>query len=220
LRALDSKCRNEQRTAGGMGIAHFGGKMLASRGMRNRRAVPVAIGRLGNNVIQPRRRLRIGLEQFRIGTDIARGQHPQRMAGCTLTGEFDLDRSRAKQMPRVPVPRAYARHDLDPALILDRVESIQRGNGIGLRINWIDFNTPAGGIAPVQRRDFRLLDAARVGQHVRAQIDSAARGHDASAESFARQLRQQPAMVDMCVGQQDGRDIGRPERKGTVVQRL
>ena len=40
------------------------------------------------------------------------------------------------------------------------------------------------------------------------------------AETLARQLRQQPAVIDMRMGQKHGVDIGRAERERPIVQRL
>ena len=40
------------------------------------------------------------------------------------------------------------------------------------------------------------------------------------AKAFPHQLRQQPAVIDMRMGQQHGVDIGGPEWKCAIVQRL
>ena len=95
---------------------------------------------------------------------------------------------------------------------------MQGGDRIGLGIDRADLAASARGIAPVQRHDFRFLDAAGVGQHVGTEIDGAPRRQDAAGKSAAHQLGQQAAMIDMGMGQQHGVDIGGAKRKGAVVQ--
>ena len=167
----------------------------------DRRPVVVAVGRFANDIVQAGRRLRIGLQQLGVGAEIAGGEHPQRLAGRAFAGEFDFDRGRAEQMSGVPVARAHARHDLNPSLVIDRAESIERGDSIALRVDRRHERTPARRIAPVERGDFRFLDAAGVGQHVGAQVDGAARRQDRAAKAAAHQLRYQAAVVDMRVRQ-------------------
>ena len=135
LRALDREGRNEQRAAGGMGGANLGGEMAAPRFAGDRRTILVAIGRFANHIVQAGRRLRIGLQQLGVGTEIAGGEHAQRLAGCAFAGEFDLDRGRAEQMPGVPIARAHARHDFNPGFVFDRPEGIERGDRVALRVD-------------------------------------------------------------------------------------
>src|SRR5665213_552107 len=123
-------------------------------------------------------------------------------------------------MAGVPVARANARDGVDPGLVFHRPERTERCDRVGLRINRLYFGATARRVAPVEGGDLGFLDAARVGEKVSAQIDGAARGDDRSRKAIADQLRQQTTVVDMGVRQQHGIDIGRPKRKGGVVERL
>ena len=160
------------------------------------------------------------MQQFGVRSDIAGGENAQGLFRSTAVNALDLDRGRAKQMPGIPVARANAGNDIDPLFVIDRRKRLQGGDRIGLRIDRGDLAASARGIAPVQRLDFRFLNAAGVGQHVGAQIDSAARRQDAAGKSAAHELWQQAAMIDMGMGQQHGVDIGGTKRKGAVVQFL
>ena len=220
LRALDREGRDEQRAAARMRRAHLRGEMLRGAIARHRRAVLVAIGRFADDVVEPGRRFRIGLQQLGVGAEIAGGQHAQRLAGFAFAGEFDLDRGRAEQMAGVPVARAHARHGLDPVLVIDRPEGIERGDRVALRVDRRHRRRPRAALRRLSVSDFRFLDAAGIGQHEGAQIDGAARRQDRPAEAAARQLGHQAAVVDMRVRQQHGVDVGRVERKVAVVQLL
>ena len=167
-----------------MGGAHLGGEMLASKLRCDRRPIAVAIGRFRNDVVEAGRRFGIRLQQLGVGADIAGGQHPQRLAAGAFAGKLELDRGRAEQMTGVPIARAHAGHGLEPGLVVDRAKGIERGDRVGLRVDRRDLGASARRIAPVEHGNFGFLDAAGVGQHVGAQIDGAARRHDAAAEAL------------------------------------
>ena len=109
---------------------------------------------------------------------------------------------------------------VDPGLVVDRLERLQRRDGVGLGVDRADLGSPARRIAPVERGDLRFLNAAGIRQHIGAQVDRAARRQDPAAKAVAHQLRQQAAVVDMGMRQQHGVDVGRAERKGAVVECL
>jgi hypothetical protein len=71
LGALDRESGDEQGAFRACGVAHLGCETLAALLRRRCRANPVAIGRFRNQIVEIRRRLRVGLEQFRVGADIA-----------------------------------------------------------------------------------------------------------------------------------------------------
>src|SRR4249919_3309597 len=123
-------------------------------------------------------------------------------------------------MARVPVASANAAHDLEPCLVFDRTECVERCDRIGLGVDWPDLRSTARGIASVERGNLRFLNASGIGQEVGAQVDRAARGPDRSAESSQHQLRQQAAVVDMSVGQEYSIDVGWTEGKGAIIQCL
>ena len=123
-------------------------------------------------------------------------------------------------MTGVPVTSANASHDLKPGLVLDRPEGIEGRDSIGLGVDRAHLGSPARRIAPIEGGYLRFLNASCIGQQIGAQVDSAARGHDPSAEAFAHELRQQAAVVDVGMGQEHGIDVGRAEWKGTIVQCL
>ena len=161
LGALDREGRNQQRAIGGVGGAHLGGQMLAPRsGVVDGRS-RVAIGRFRDDIIEAGRRLGIRLQQFGVGADVAGGKHAQRLAGRASLGELDLDGGGAEQVAGVPVARADARHGIEPGLIVDRPERVERGNGVGLCVDRRDLGAPARRVAPVEGGDFGFLDAAR-----------------------------------------------------------
>src|SRR5450759_4001828 len=142
------------------------------------------------------------------------------MRGRTFAVDLNFDRGRSEQMTGIPVARAHARYHVGPRLVIERLERLQRGDGIGLGIDWIDFGSPARRIAAVEGNDLRFLNASGIGQHVGTQVDRSARRQYPATEAFAHQLRQQPAMVDVGVRQQHDVDVRRPKRKGVVVQFL
>jgi hypothetical protein len=68
-------------------------------------------------------------------------------------------------MARIPIPRAHAGYDLKPRFVFDRLESVECGNSVSLRVNWTDFRTSPRRIAPVQHRNLCFLDVSGVRQH-------------------------------------------------------
>ena len=135
LGAFDGEGGDQQGALGRRGVADLGGEALTALFRRRCGANPVAVSRFRNHVIEARRRLRIGLQQLRIGTDIAGSEQAQRMSVGTRAVELEFDRGRAEQMPGIPVARANARYHVDPCLVFDRLERLQRGDRIGLGID-------------------------------------------------------------------------------------
>ena len=213
LGALHRKGRNQQWALASGCISDLSGQARAARIGCDRRTFAVAIGRFRDDIVEARRRLGIGLQQLGIRADVAGTENAERLSRSVFTGEFDLDRRGAEQMPGVPVARANARNHVDPFFVVDRRERLQRGNRIGLRIDRADFGPPARRVAPVQGSNLGLLDAAGVRQHVGTEIDGAARRKDAAGKAVAHQLRQQAAVVDMGMGQEHGVDIRRREKE-------
>ena len=78
LRSLDCEGGDQQRTAGRVRGAHFGGKLLAPGFTRCRRPVGLAVGRFANDVIEPARPLGIRLQQLGVRADVAGGEQAQR----------------------------------------------------------------------------------------------------------------------------------------------
>jgi len=165
LRPLDREGRDEQRAARGLRCFYLGGKVAAPALGGDRRTVCAAIGRLAQDVIKSGRPLRITLQQFGVRTDVAGGENAQRTVPGLCVGKFHFDRRRAEQMPGVPVTHAQARQHLDPGLVGDGPEELLRRDGIALRVDRRHFRAAAVDVAPVERRHFRFLDAAAVGQH-------------------------------------------------------
>ena len=123
-------------------------------------------------------------------------------------------------MSGIPVARADAGNHVDPLLVFDGLERLQRGLGIGLGIDRSDLRSPARRVAAVEGGDLGFLDSPGIRQHVGTQVDRSARRQDPAAKPLTHQLRQQSAMVDMRMRQQHGIDVGGPEREGSVVQFL
>ena len=123
------------------------------------------------------------MEQLGIGTNVAGNQYSQWLSGWTPAVEFDLDGRGAEEMARIPVTSANAAHDLEPCLVFDRSECVERRNGIGLGVDWFYLRPTARRIASVERGNLQFLNASGIGQEIGAQVDRAARGPDRSAES-------------------------------------
>ena len=200
LGTLHRERRNQQRALAGGGVADLRGEPRAAGIRRGGRTLPISIGRFRDDVVKACRRLGIRLQQFAVRADVAGRKDTERFLGCVVIGTFDLDRGGAEQMPGVPIARANPRNDVDPFFVVGWREELQRGERIGLRINRSDLGAPARGVAPVERGDLGLLDAAGVRQHVGAEIDGAAGRKDAAGKSVAYQFGQQAAVVDMGVG--------------------
>ena len=80
LGALDRKGWNQQRALAGRGVADFLGETRAARIGRGRRPLPVAIGRFRDDIVEARRGLGIGLQQFGVGADVAGSENAQRLS--------------------------------------------------------------------------------------------------------------------------------------------
>ena len=123
-------------------------------------------------------------------------------------------------MSGVPIAGADARLHLDPLLVFDGLKGAQRREGIGLGVDRQDRGATPRRIPPIERLDLAFLDAAGVWQHVGAEINRAARRMDTAGEALLHELRQEPAVIDMRMGQQDSVDTRGLEREGAIVQRL
>jgi hypothetical protein len=166
LGALDGKGWNQQRAFAGCGVADFAGKARATLDRRRGRPIPVAIGRLRDDIVEARWGVGIRLQQFGIGPDIAGCENANWLFQRSSIGALDLDRGGAEQMAGVPVARTNARNHIDPFFVFDRGERLQRGDGVRLGVDRRDFLASARDVAPIERQHLGFLDAAGVRQHV------------------------------------------------------
>ena len=213
LRPLDGEGRDQQRLAAAARLQHFGQQGRAPRGFGQFRAHPVAIGRFADQMVDPGRARRIGLQQLRLRADVAGEEQP-------LSTRLDLDRGRAEQVAGVPETRAHVGCHVEPSAVALRPEGFEAGLRILERIDRLDLMMPAPRIAAVELLDLHLLDMARIRQHHRAEIGRRGGGVDRSLETCLHELRQQSAVIDMRMGENHCMDLRRLEREGPIVELL
>ena len=97
-------------------------------------------------------------------------------------------------MTGVPVTRANARHDLEPGLVVDRPEGIERCDGIGLGVDRVDLGSPARRVAPIEGGNLQFLNASGIGQAYR----STGRWCRASPGSGRESLRARASAAGRC----------------------
>ena len=121
-------------------------------------------------------------------------------------------------MAGVPEPRPDPRRGLEPALVGHALHLAEAGLGVGAGIDRLDRRAAALLVAPVEALDLALLDVAAVGQHEGGEIDGRRRGVDRPREPVLAELRHEPAVVDVGVGQEEEVDARRLERERPVVE--
>ena len=134
LGALDCKGRNKHCARRRVSIAHFGGKVWRALRRRRRRADR----RRHRSILKSHSRGPSGasgsrLQQLGVGTNIAGSKNKQRLPGNSFIGKLEFNGRGAEQMACIPIAGPHAGHDLKPRLVFDRLESVERGNSVGLR---------------------------------------------------------------------------------------
>ena len=157
------------------------------------------------------------MEHLLLGTEIAGEQEPHQVAAVRRR-ELHLHRRRAEHVAGVPVTQMNAGGRLDPAVILDRLEQLQRLAGMFLGVDRIDRRFALALPPAVVAVGVGLLDLGGIQQHEGQQIGGWRRAVDRPVEPVFHQLRQQPGMVDMSVGQDQKPGRSRVERKRFVVE--
>ncbi len=124
-------------------------------------------------------------------------------------------------MARVPQADAHALRDPRPVLEGRCAKLREAGLRILDRVDGLDLPVDAAArVARIQQLDFAFLDARRIWQHDRAQVLRRARREYRTVETKLRQLRNEAAVVDVRVGQDERVDLVRIEREGAIVQLL
>jgi len=218
LRALEREGGDQQHAVVRQRRAHFAPKARAPLVRRDRLARAAAIGALAQQIIHIAWRVGRGVEQLVVRADVAREQQPQR--GCVAGLDLDLDGRGAEDVPGVPPARPQAGGDGRPSLVVHGAALRHRGGAVGAGVDRRQRRGAALAVAAVEALDLLLLDIAAVGQHERQQRPRAFGGVDRPGEALPDQLRRQPGVVDMGMGQQQRVDGGGVEGKIGVVQRL
>ena len=120
LGAFDREGRDEQRALAACASRTSAASCARRALARDRRPVSVAVGGFGDDIVESRRRFRIGLQQLGVGADIAGGENAQRFPRWLFAGKLELDGGGPEQMSGVPIAGADARHHVDPCLVVDR----------------------------------------------------------------------------------------------------
>lgn len=89
LRPLDGEGRNDQGTVRPCGAAHDVAEHPASPVRRNVGAIPAAISRFADEIVDRGRTLRVGLEQFVPRTYVARKHDADRRAPTSINFQLD-----------------------------------------------------------------------------------------------------------------------------------
>ena len=111
---------------------------------------------------------------------------------------------------------------VDPlrAVVGDRSQQRQRAVHVAHRVERLlgVFSLPAFLAVPLllEGRVFRL-NLGRIAEHHRHQVGRGRGGHHRAAKTLLHQLGQQPAVVDMGVGQKHHVDVARTDRAGIPV---
>ena len=121
-------------------------------------------------------------------------------------------------MTGVPEAGSKAFGDGCPFAVFQGPEQGHAGGRILQAIDRLDRRSPALRIAAVQLLDLHFLDMRRVRQHHRAKIDGGAGRMDRAGKALLDQLRQEPAVVDMRMRQDDSVNRVRRERERAIVQ--
>ncbi len=147
--------------------------------------------------------------------------------GADITGEQqvcradpEFDRRRAEDMAGVPQPRAETGRRREPAFEIDLARKISRGVCIRLGIDRPQGRAVAPVGSTIASLDLPFLDASGVGQHLAQQVAGRRGTPDRAVEPFGDQPRQQAAMVDMRMSQQNRIEGTRVEAEALVIERL
>ncbi len=133
---------------------------------------------------------------------------------------FELDRCGAKNMPRVPQPGAKSGYRFEPLPEFDGPRPPPRRKTVRFRVKRLEGRLTGPITSAVVPHRVAFLDPPRVGEHEFEEIGSRGGAPDLAVEPFGDEPRQQPAVIDMGVGENDGIDMLRVEGKGLAIERL
>lgn len=179
LRALEREHRNDEIATARQRPLDLGfqqGSALADGEMV---ALAVAVGGFADDMIEPRRTLRIALKRLMLGTKVTGTQDMP-------PSDIELNRRRAQDVPGVPKARPEP-GDLKPCLELNGPGLPPRGHRVLLGVDRYDLWLVRTILASIASGCVALLDAPRVGQHELEQIRRWRRAPDLAREAFGHE---------------------------------
>ena len=217
LGALDGEGRDQERAPRRVGRDQLPGQQRPAGLGCHPFPRPVPVGRLQDQVIDPRGPLRIGHVVPAPGTKVAREQQAGRSRPALGP---DLHRGAAEDVTRLPPDGFKPGKHLDGLSQLDLDELVHDLAGVGLGVDRLDHLPAAPLVAAVEVADLAFLDAAGIGEHDPAQVPGSRSGVDRAGEARLHEFGQEAGVIDVGMGQKDGVDLPGIEREGFVVQGL
>ena len=216
LRALHGEGRNDNVAACFPCGEDFVAQVLAAAFERVVRPFAVAIGAFDEDVVDFLRPVGVVVEGFVFGAEVARKQHMGFLA--VFIGEFQFDRAGTEDVARVPVAPANAERQVEPCIEIDRIDEIETGFGMFGRIDRFYLRLAAVAVGAVQALHLAHLDEGGIGQHIGEQVFGCLRRINFAVKTLAHQFRQQAAVVDMGVGEQNKLNLPCVEAEIAVIQ--
>jgi hypothetical protein len=179
--------------------------------------VAIAVRRLHDDVVRLREDRRIMGQGPRPGANVAGEDDP---AAATRLADRDLDHRRTQDVAGVVVPDLHALVQVDGLLVGDAPEQPHRGRGVlgpVERRHRIPAPAPLFLVAPLLVCRVLLLDPGGILQHDPGQLHGRRRGQDGAHVAVRHEPRQEPAVVEMGVGQQQMAHVCRGDRRRLPV---
>ena len=163
-------------------------------------ALAVTIGGLADDMIKACRALRVGMESLVLGTKVARAQKMD-------ARDLQFDRSRTQNMSRIPEPGAKPWNRFEPLFEIDGLALSPGRKAVLLGVKRFERRLTGPIAAAVAPRSIAFLNASAIGEHKFEQIGCRRGAPDIAVEPIGDEPRQQAAVVDMGVRENNGVDI-------------
>jgi tetratricopeptide (TPR) repeat protein len=210
LGAVDGERRDDDRAApfrgasdgGREALDHFVGRFVDA----------VAVRRLDEERVHFRRRGRRAQDRVVRPSDVAAHEHARRRAGVDL----EHHPGRSEDVARGPERRAHTGGGVERRVEVGGHELGDAPRGVGFGVQRLG-RVVLGEAVPIGVVGLLLLEPGRVGEHDLAELRGAV-GHEHRArEPLAREHRHVPDVVEMGMGDDDGVDRRRIDRKRLAV---
>ena len=215
LRALEREARHDDVAAAPPGLGDHRGEALLD--LHARVVDPIAVGRLDDDPVGVRRRLRIVEQRLVPAADVPGEEQPPPVRA---EPPVDEDRGRAEDVAGVAEARREAAAERDLVAIGGRREERERRLHVLRRVErhlGVRTGAPLALVAlPLEGRVLDL-EFGGIGEHDRGDLRRDGRRHDPSAEAVAHQPRQVAAVVDVGVREQHRVDGGGGDGEGLPV---